>query len=392
MEDNQTTTKTNYFLSRKTVLLLLLLLAFRVLVVVSTINNIPPTSEIQSGLWFYNGADGDYYFDSTKMMLQGKLSPGAEPTGLSIIYAPIIYFTHAQTLNDIIALMAVIYGIIFSIIVTIMVYILAKKFLKDPRKALLIAALFQIYPYLFYLFFHYFAGTSDIISQFTSSRFIQLSFLQIGSDPWSMILTISSLFVLFKISDNSKTGEGKGVLLGPLTGWAAITRLQNFILLPFYGFILLYYKKYRCLIYYILGTIPLLLIQAYFNWMISGSIFKLSTFQFMDKIPNVPPLFSLTHPIRLILYPLKYNPWLFLPMILGAALIIFGMVLITKRNGRSGTILVVYTLTIISFLFFLWPSYMNPRYFLPVIPALFIYTYAAAEKLFFIALRRNYGK
>ncbi|PIP34239.1 hypothetical protein COX22_00050 [Candidatus Falkowbacteria bacterium CG23_combo_of_CG06-09_8_20_14_all_49_15] len=371
------------------VLALMVLIVARLAIVILTINNVPPTDQMASGAWFFNGGDGDGYFASAKAFLNWEFISGGQPIGLALFYAPLIFLTGAEALSEIIILMTIVYAVLFNILATILCYILAKKFLASAAKALAVAAVFQIYPYFFYGFFYFFGGSSETMARFLYSRFLHLQFLYIGSDALAMLLTLGSLLVLFKVAGQKSAGAKNPLILGILTGWAVITRLQNIILLPVYAVILLWQKQYRALIFYSIGALPFGLLQAYANWAANGSVFS-TAYGADTPVGQVAPVFSFLHPLRLITYPLKYNPWLFLPLVIMIILLIIGTGQAIKQHGQSAIILSLYCYGMIGFLLLLWPSYMNPRYFLPVIPILFIYFFVSLAWI--ISFSIKYGR
>jgi hypothetical protein len=364
---------------------LLFLVVVRLVIVILTINNIPPTAEMASGQWFINGGDGDGYFESAKALLDGRFLPNAVPAGLALIYSPIIWFTGADILPDIIVVMAILYGVIFSGLAVMLVYFLARKFFNGIR-SILIAAAFLIYPYLFYAFFMLFGNGSGLITRFAASRFLQLNFFYIASDAWSLLLTISSIFVLFKAVAEPRAGTKRGLLLGVLTGWAVITRLQNVILLPVYACLLLWRRRFRSFVYLIIGCLPFGIFQAYVNYRSNGSIFKTAYNEKWEQALSVSAV-SVKYPLKIIEYALNFSPLLFVPLFCGLGLIVLGIWRLARLERERTIILALYFFSILIFISFLAGTFLNPRYFLPVVPAALIFVYAGAEQIYLLTTR-----
>jgi len=130
-------------------------------------------------------------------------------------------------------------------------------------------------------------------------------------------------------------------------------------------------------------------LQAYANCTANGSFFS-TAYGADTPVGQVAPIFSFLHPLRLVTYPLKYNPWLFLPLVIIIILLIIGTGRVIKQHGQPAIILSLYCYGMIGFLLLLWPSYMNPRYFLPVIPILFIYFFVSLAWI--ISFSIKYGR
>lgn len=375
------------FLKNKIFYLILFLIILRIFLVTLSFNNIPD-SNIDPSLWTRStGGDKGGYFNSAQALL-GEDKKLSWPVGFPLLLIPFIKIFNAQEVVDIIKPVVFVHSIIFYSLVIILVYFLAKKILQNKIKSVIIAFFFLIYPYLFYFFFSSFVQQNEIITPFFIDRFNQLMFLEVLSDPLSILMAVSSLLIiLYLLKDKIDSVAAKFIFLGFIVSYAVLTRWQNAILVPIYSLILLGYCRFKSFFYFILGGLFLGIWQLYLNYQNYGSIFKTTYGLYMGPEGDIP-MISLYYPLRIFTYPMRYSPFLLLPVILGFILVIAGIKEIIKRNKRVGLITTTYLILYVLMLVFLEPSLRNPRYFLPVIPLIFIFVFVGFEK--FIILIKNY--
>lgn len=238
-------------------------------------------------------------------------------------------------------------GVIFYALASVFVFLLAKKFLKK-KAALLITVFFNLYPYLLYYGLKLLAGQNPVIIGYIRSRFLQLMFLLVLADPLSTVLVLGCLLLLFKVLEGEKTGLKRCFLLGILTAWAVICRLQLILFLPFCGSALLlraFYKKsklaWQGLLCFVLAGLPLILVQAVINLGATGSWLGMG--YKMDKgVTESIPMISLKYVGRLFSYPLKYSPFLLLIIFSLFFLIGLGFYRLIKEKPKLCLVLAGY--------------------------------------------------
>ncbi len=359
-------------------LLFIVLIILRLGLLALAASDMPNTQAQARGFdWWWQHGDQRAYFISGQKFLAWDFSWPYKSkrvlSGFPLLLAPLIKFYSAQQPADIAIAVVIIHSVFFYALAALLVYVLAKKILASVKQAALVLLLFLIYPYLFYYFFDFFASHNQIIESFKISRFKQLMFIHYGSDPLSMVLMLASLLLLLKIVANSNPKPLSAIGLGLTAGWAAITRLQNAIVGPLYAVVLLVKRRWQDLACFAASSLPIVFFQLYVNWRSNGAWLK--TVYGLKKGPHLDiPFLSLKYPLRLIEYPWHYSPWLFLPMLAAAGLIILGIYQIIKNNKTTGLILTSYLLANTVFILFCEPTMRNPRYFLPVMPLFFIFS------------------
>ncbi len=367
--------------------LLIIVILIRFFCLFLALNDIPPTNigQLQEKWWAGQGGDSYSYFKSAKSLLANDFLPGAHPIGFSLLLAPFIVLFQADSIDEIAKAVNIFQGVFLYSLAVILIYFLAKSVLVKKYKALIISALFLIYPYLFYYFFHFFAKDNALIARFTVRRFKQLMFLGVFSDALSMVLMLASLLLLLKILKDKRDKILSALLLGIISSWAVVTRLPNAVIIPFYSLILWIFVRFKKAFYFLLGAAPLILWQLYINWRANDSVSK-ATYG-LEKVDidtqEIIPMISWQYPLRLITYPLEYSPLLLLVMLF--CLLIIGIGIYRAIKGSKtvgGIVLTGYLFFNVFFISFLEPTFRNPRYFLPAIPIIFIFAFLGVEQLF----------
>ncbi len=352
------------------------LVIFRLLVMFLAVYNIPDIGTVKGSWWFGGGVDGLDYFHNAKLLTRGLF--GNFPLGFPLMMAPLVGIFHPQDLEHFATVMVFLHSVIFYFLITLIVFFLAKRFLKQNWKAVAIAAFFNIYPYFFYYFIRFFGAHSAILQIDNNVIFTWFMFLGVFSEPLSTLLMLGSLLMILKLAEKKQEKMAYFFFLGFIVSWAVITRIQNIVLLPFYGFVLAVLRRFKAAAYFTLGAVPFLIFQAYANWVVNHSVFKIG--YELHYGPDQSIAFIGVHYIfRIIRYPLENCPLFFIPMILGLFTMVLGMIILIKKNRQEGILLSGYLLVNTIFILFLEPTLRNPRYFLPVIPVVFILAYVGLE-------------
>jgi hypothetical protein len=352
------------------------LVVVRIICLYLTLHNIPYVGAIRDTWFGEAGGDQMEYFNAAKSLLSWNFIPNSYPLGYSLLLLPFILIFKPASILDIARLVVILQGVIFYSLATIFVYLLARQFLRKLL-SLSIASFFLIYPYLFYLFFHYFSPATELMRNFTITRFNQLMFFLPLSDPLSTILVLGSFLLILKIYN--KDDKRSSIFLGFITSWAIITRLQNAILGPIYVVVFLVKRQYKNAVYFILSSIPLGLLQMYANYRINGSPFKTV---YSNLSGAAGPEISFKYPLKIIEYSLHYSPLFLVLLLITAFLVIIGAVRIIRLNREKGWLLAVYFFSFLAFISFFSMTFLNPRYFLPIIPAIFIFIFAGFDGVY----------
>lgn len=369
------------FYKNKFFFALAILIIIRIVLVLLTINNIIPNNiDIKPELWSRSDwGDQASFFNEAKIVINGE-KPTGWPIGFSLFLIPFIKFFNADNVSDIMRIVIFFQSVILYSVITLMVYYLAKEVLISKLKGFIIASFFVVYPYLFHLFFTFLAPRSEIMTLFIVDKFTQLMFLDLLSDPLSMFLALLSLILIWRLfKNNFKNLILISFFMGFVVSCAVITRWQNAILVPFYALVLLFHRKFKSFLYFVLGGLLLCIFQLNIFYQKHGVFLDV----YKEDYSNMPqvPFASLYYPFRIFTYPMDHGCLLLIPLILGLILIFLGMKKIIKNNKRIGFLVSGYFWVIIFFIIFLEPTLRNPRYFLPIIPIAFILLYAGLEYL-----------
>lgn len=340
----------------------------------------PADAALVGDWWTVYGGDEINYFKSAQAIIKGDFLFKLEPIGFPLFLVPFIWLSSSTAFIDFFPLISFVNGVILYSLVLILIYFLAKEILFSKFKAYIVVGLFNIYPYLFYYLFKIGVTGNEVINQFIDSRFRQLMFWPVGSDPLSTVLIMAALLILILVIKNKINSVSLMIVMGVLASWAAITRLQNLIILPIFFFTLLALKKIRLLKYFTLAGAPLILFQMYVNFISYGGVFRTS-YKINGGSNLDIQIFDFAYIKRIITYPLDYGAVL-LPLLAAIViLVVFGLYRIIKINKSLGFFLVGYILANLIFISFLEPTFRNPRYFLPIIPLLIIIIYIPFEEV-----------
>lgn len=354
------------------------LLFIRCFFVFLILNNIPDIGIDKSTWVFWWGGDELNYFRIAKDFLDWQFLPRSFPLGYPIFLLPFITIFKAQVLSDIYIPVVAVNSIIVYTAVTILVYYLAKQFWQKKIVPLVISGFFLVYPYLFYWFFDNFATDNPIINSFKINRFGQLQFFLSISDFLSMLLMLGALLLFINIIKKQQYNWKKILALGLMTSWAVVTRMQNFVVLPIYFFVLIYYKKYKSALYFTLANLPLGLLQIYANIKANGSLFNSVYNEELEERLGTA-IFSIKNISKLFEYTTRYSPILLYLALIASGIMIVGTYKMIKKNSQTGIIIGLYFYANLILLSCVAMSYLNPRYFLPIIPIAFIVFYLGFE-------------
>jgi hypothetical protein len=351
---------------------IIILVLVRILSVQLAFMNIPFT-DVTNGV-FVDSGDGGSYYRITNQILDGDLNYEPHFIGFFLFLSPLLLLAGpAASFLEIATLMAWVNGVGLYVIATILVWILAKQILKSKKLAHTSAFIFLIYPYVFYYIFYLFSSGSEIMESFMMTRFMQLNFLNLLSDPLSSALIYASLALLLYIIVKERP-MWIYALMGFLLSFFVITRTQNVFSLLLFIPTLLILKRYKGFAYFALAGLPLGILQMVANFISGGSIFA-SPYGLTYGGPELNiQMFSITYPLRIITYPLDHIPILLVLVAFGATIIFYGLwrLIRDKENKRLGWVISGYLFFSVAPLLFIESVMRNPRYFLSVIPLFII--------------------
>jgi hypothetical protein len=370
------------------IFIILAILTLRMSFLFLAINDIPNTGASAAGFswWYQHGGDETGYFDSAKALIKWEFLPKASQLGYSILLIPFVLIFGSESVQSI-AVPAVIFNtVILGAIITIMVFVLSLKITEDKIKAWIVTTFYTIFPYLLYYFFEFFANDNPVIQGYKISKFKALMFFLILSDSLSVIFVLGSLLLMLKMIKDPCEKYSNGLFLGLLASFSMVVRLQNAIILVLYPFVFWLLKKIKSFKSFLVGCIPFVLFQAYSNYTSNKSIIR--TAYGLMKGPNLDiPVFSLYYPLRIFIYPARYSIWLFPVMAAGAVVVILGLRKIYQKNKTLALFLLNYVFFNSFLILFIEPTLRNPRYFLPVIPVVFIFAVLGIEEIYFMTMQ-----
>lgn len=358
---------------------IVLLIVIRVLSVQLAFENIPFTN-VTNGV-FEDGGDGVSYYRITNQILNGDFNYEPHFIGFFIFLAPILKIAgHDASFIEISKLMAWVNGVGLYVMATILVWLLAWHILKSKKLAHVTSAIFLIYPYIFYYLFELFGSGSATLEEFRISRFTQLNFLNVLSDPLSAVLGYASLALLLYIVIRERK-LWVYVLTGFLLSFFVITRTQNVFALLLFVPALLILKRYKGFIYFALAGLPLGILQLVANYLSGGSTVASPYSLYYGGELHIQ-MFSLKYPLRLITYPLDHIPFLLLIEAVLVVLILYGLWKLIKEDKKLGLLVSGHLFFNIVPLLFIESVMRNPRYFLTVIPIVFIISMYSLKSLY----------
>jgi len=340
----------------------------------------PANASLVGDWWTLYGGDEINYFKSAKEIIDGDVISRARPIGFPLFLIPFIWFSYSVNFIDAFPLVSFVNGVVLYSVALVLIYFLAKEILGSKLKAYIVAVIFNIYPYLFYFLFKIFVRGNNIISPFVESRFRQLMFWHFGSDPLSIVLILASLLCFILIIRNKVNSIFIASIVGLMSSWSVIARLQNLIILPIFFLAFLLFRKIKLLKYFFIFSLLPLFLQLYFNFISQDSIFSTS-YKLNGGSGSDIPIFSFSYIFRIVTYPLDYGAILLAPIIIILVLAVVGFYYLIKLNKKVGLFLFGYVILNLLFILFLEPTFRNPRYFLPVIPILIIVLYLPMDQL-----------
>lgn len=357
------------FLSSRWTWAIILLVLIRILSVQLAFMDIPFVN-VTDGV-FEDGGDGESYYRITNQILDGDFNYEPHFIGFFIFLAPFLALAGSTaSFTEIAELMAWVNGVGLYVMATILVWLLARHILKSNKLAHVSAAIFLIYPYVFYYLFDLFGSGSATLEEFTISRFTQLNFLNILSDPLSAVLGYASLALLFYVIVRERP-MWVYALMGFILSFFVITRTQNVFALLLFVPTLLILKRYKGFIYFALAGVPLGILQMVANYVSGGSTVASPYGLHYGGQLNIQ-MFSIEYPLRLITYPLDHIPLLIIVVVALATLLLYGLWRLIKEDKKLGWVVGGYLFLNIVPLLFIESVMRNPRYFLSAIPVITI--------------------
>ena len=347
--------------------ILIFLVLLRVVMVLFLMQDIPHTEVKMGGWWFRHGGDEVTYFNFAKSIAQLDLKKASSNIGFPLFLAPFIYFTRANTVQNILKPIFIINAFILFSLSIILVAFIAKKLFKSKTIAAICAALFCLHPYIFYILFH----KVDVPLEGTEltkgvRSFIYLNWLQVISDSLSAFLVFLCFFLFFLEFKRQKPRGNYLILLGILAGFSALVRIGNALIVPI--FILGWLLKKRIKEAFLVGMFSLFsfLPQLIYNFSFFGSPLKFGYEVYSGQ--TVSSFFSFN---RFVLIFQKANFYIpgFIFLFLGVIIFfILGIKFLWQKDKISSLILTLWFFAYLIFYIYFGKGGVQLRFFIPAIP------------------------
>lgn len=368
------------------------LVIIRVVLLILFLNNIPFTDIQPTWRPNFGGSywpDEVVFFDLAKSLADFKPAISIIYIGYSIFLAPFIYFTGATNPVMIVKSIALVQGILLFSLSLILVALIALRFFKSRKVALLSASVFLFYPYIVY-------GLWKIIGHPNAIPTFQYQmWVVILSDYLSAFLVIMSFWIFIKFFEQIQTGKNLylfSVIMGVISGTAGLVRPPNLAIAAFIFFFLIYYKKIKEVFIFSVSALIIYLPQLVYNTYFFGLPWRYGDVVLPAGLPQSgKPLSGMWAISNLWLNfkhfsPQHYFLCFFVLVFFTAIIAIFGLKYLSKNNKKLIPIFVFWFLFYFLFYGMFERSYSQLRYFLPIIPV-FIYFVVAMTLQFFSKLK-----
>lgn len=351
------------------------LIILRFLSVFLLMNNIPFTDMRFGG--FRPNFSGSYfpdevhYFELAQSFSKLSPIPSVANIGYPLFLAPIVYFTGAAGSEGISKVVFIIQSFLFFGLAIILIALISFEISNNRKLALLAAALFTAYPYVFLA----------ILKSANFSRWIPAFHYQmwitIGADYLSAVFLYSGFYLFIKKFNNNKINIFSAVAIGVLISSAALVRVANILYLPPIFFVLIWIGKYYESISFSVAAFFTYLPQWIYNFYFFGSPFtygyriqELSGHGLETKI--IGGWLSINN-----IYIFFEKIWINLPGIIWilpilVTILALGFWQIFKLEKHLAFILAFWILLNIGFYIFFVDAQSQLRYFIPSIPPLII--------------------
>lgn len=350
------------------------LILLRFLLVFLLMNNIPFTDIQDNG--FRPNFSGSYfpdeinYFNLAKSLVNFSPIVNVANIGYPLFLAPIIYFTNAHNPVDIVKIIFIIQAFIFFSLAIVLVGLISFEIFSKRKLALLAAAIFTIYPYIFYGILKL-ANFSRIAPAFHYQMWIN-----IGADYLSAVLIYFGFYLFIKKFKQNNLNLIGVAVIGALISVAALVRVVNIFYLPLIFIFLIWLKKYRASISFGITAFLVYLPQWIYNFYFFGSPltygYRIPSIGFDSGSKIIGDWLSLNNTFLFfgrIWQNIPVFIWILPAIIL---IVVAGFWKLFKQNKILSLILVFWMLLNIGFYIFFIAAQSQLRYFIPSIPPLII--------------------
>jgi len=355
-------------------IVLISLVLLRIIMVFLLMQDIPPTGVKLDGWWFYHGGDENTYFSFAKSIADFNIAKAKAVIGYPLFLAPFIFFTEAQSKFDILKPIFIIYAFLFFSLSIVLVGLIAKKISQSRIVGSICAGIFACHPYLFYLFFHDLGPYYEGIGYRGVMAFQHLHWLQINSDPLSAFLVYLCFFLFF--FELSKNNPRKSILmlLGILSGFSALVRVGNLLIIGLFILGWLMRKKLKEAVLMASFSFFTLLPQFIYNHIFFGFPWRFAyeAYYQVEQGQGVLSMFSLSRWLHLLERAYFYIPeFLYLLPVL-ILLFILGARYLLRRNRIAATILILWFFAYLIFYGSFGFGGFQPRFFIPALPPIIL--------------------
>lgn len=361
------------------------LVILRFLMVFLLINNIPFTDMRDNGFRPNFGSsyfpDEVHYFELAESLAEFSPVANVANIGYPLFLAPIIYFAEAGGPVDIAKIVFIIQAFLFFSIAIILVALISFEILKSRKLALLAAASFTIYPYIFFAILKL-ADFPRAIPAFHYQMWIN-----IGADYLSAILLYFGFYLFIKKYNSDGLNLFFASAIGAVIAAAALTRVANILYLPLIFLILIYLKKYRTSIGFGFSAFLVYLPQWAYNFYFFGSPLTYG-YRIKELSGHGPEtkIFGGWFSFDNVLIFFE-RIWLNLPALLWVLpvliiILMLGFWRLYKLEKYLAIVLLFWVLLNVGFYIFFVDAQSQLRYFIPSIPPLIILFISGVYKFY----------
>lgn len=243
--------------------------------VLFAMQDIPPTGVKLGGWWFNHGGDEQEYFSLAKSIADLDLIQGRQTLGYPLFLAPFIYFTGADNMKDIAKPLFIIQAFILFSLSIILVSLIAEKIFQSRIIGVISGGIFTFFPYLFYFFLYCLGCIYPRFEAYSLIQgpieFISMNWLLLITDSLSAFLVYFCFYLFLKESDKENPKVSLLILLGILSGFAALVRIANILIIGIFALVWLLRKRIKE--FFLVVAVPffILLPQFIYNQTFFGS-------------------------------------------------------------------------------------------------------------------------
>jgi len=364
----------------------LIIFCLKLILVILLFNGLPDLGF--RGFDLPRGGDTLEYYEMSKSISKFELFNPRHfmPFGFSLIASPLFWFKANLSLELFNLITALINGLILLPLALTLIFLISQRVFKRSFYSWLTVLLFILTPYFFLIFGKLFLGSLNNLDSFIASRTLQLMWLQAGSDYLAAFLIYLAVFSFSRLRANYF------YLIGLITALAFITRPQNSIIIIFILFFLAYGKELKKLGRFVLGFLPLFLMQIFISFKLTGSLTSFGySPEFNENVANISgqtSYFSPLNSLKIFSYISEVNLMIYLPLIIFLAIFILGALHLKKEDFQIFVVSVILSPLYAVLITFFEPAYRNPRYFIPVLPFFIIIFISFIEYL----IKKSYVK